>query len=101
MGSGPGGEITRADVETAVLSPAARRRVTPYARRLARELGIDPGSVTPRDGEVVRAADVRAADGESGSRAAVATRPRPRPRARRQRPTRRPGRGPCGRPSPG
>ncbi len=91
-GTGPGGEITREDVEgaaepaaspppapapaprtppprtPAAPTPAAARgtvdgrpRVTPYARRLARELGIDPAAVTPHDGETVRAGDVRAA----------------------------------------
>ncbi len=83
-GTGPGGEITREDVEGAAASiapapspasppappsapappvPAAgsRPRVTPYARRLARERGVDLAEVTPHDGETVRAADVRAA----------------------------------------
>lgn len=82
-GTGPGGEITREDVEAAAPaapSPAApeaapaaapattpaahgagRPRVTPYARKLAREMGVDPAAVTPHDGETVRASDVRAA----------------------------------------
>jgi pyruvate dehydrogenase E2 component (dihydrolipoamide acetyltransferase) len=60
-GTGPGGEITREDVEAAAARGAGRPRVTPYARRLAREQGIDPAAITPHDGETVRASDVRAA----------------------------------------
>jgi pyruvate dehydrogenase E2 component (dihydrolipoamide acetyltransferase) len=43
-GSGPGGAVTRADVEsTAAASPVVDRRVhaSPYARRLADRLGLD------------------------------------------------------------
>jgi pyruvate dehydrogenase E2 component (dihydrolipoamide acetyltransferase) len=59
-GTGPGGTITRADVEHAAAS--RRRRVTPLARRLAAELGVDPGAVTGTGpGGAVREADVRRA----------------------------------------
>ena len=69
-GTGDGGEITRDDVRrhaAATASPApppaagARVRVTPYARRLAADLGVDLGAVRPADGSTVRAEDVRAA----------------------------------------
>ncbi|MFM9373187.1 2-oxo acid dehydrogenase subunit E2 [Streptomyces sp. Da 82-17] len=84
-GSGPGGRITRADVEratpekqtgtkrptgtkssTAASSDrtASRVRSSPLARRLAAELGVDLASVTGTgSGGTVRAADVRAAAG--------------------------------------
>ncbi|MFC3890811.1 dihydrolipoamide acetyltransferase family protein [Lentzea rhizosphaerae] len=63
-GTGRGGAITRADVQRAARSRAVtespvRTRVTPYARRLAKELGVDLAQVVARDG-TVRAADVRA-----------------------------------------
>jgi pyruvate dehydrogenase E2 component (dihydrolipoamide acetyltransferase) len=50
-GTGPGGSITRRDVEEAAASrPAAveegRARVSPYARRLAAERGIDATALT-------------------------------------------------------
>jgi len=58
-GSGPGGRVTRRDVE---LSVPVRRRISPYARRLAAELGVDLAAVPARDGDgVVHAAEVRAA----------------------------------------
>jgi len=82
-GTGPHGEVTRADVdraaaearagarperapvrpETAPVRPVARgTQVSPYARRLAEELGVDLARVssTGRDG-AVRAEDVRRA----------------------------------------
>src|SRR5512145_724708 len=75
-GTGPHGEVTRADVdraaaearagvrpETAPVRPAARgAQVSPYARRLAEELGVDLARVsgTGRNG-AVRAEDVRRA----------------------------------------
>lgn len=73
VGSGRDGAVTRSDLEHAVAlrqgtpTPAAahlreaaeRQRVSPYARRLARELGVDVGAVpgTAANGSV-RAADV-------------------------------------------
>ncbi|MEI5610920.1 E3 binding domain-containing protein [Streptomyces brasiliscabiei] len=62
-GSGPGGRVTRTDVEKAVAlvgGHPARVRATPFARRLAAELGVDLGTVkaTGRN-PAVRAADVR------------------------------------------
>jgi pyruvate dehydrogenase E2 component (dihydrolipoamide acetyltransferase) len=87
-GTGRGGRVTRADVQGAAAAaarasgPAPKprrpvttppepaeaaelRRVTPYARRLAAELGVDLATVVTRGGphEPVRAADVRAAAG--------------------------------------
>jgi pyruvate dehydrogenase E2 component (dihydrolipoamide acetyltransferase) len=70
-GTGPGGVITRADVEAAaavpqtaapVPAPRRGRRSSPMARRLAAELGVDLAAVTGTgpDGAVVEA-DVRAA----------------------------------------
>jgi len=63
-GTGRGGAITRADVQRAarprtVTESPPRAKVTPYARRLAKELGVDLAQVVARDG-IVRAADVRA-----------------------------------------
>ncbi|GHE49511.1 2-oxo acid dehydrogenase subunit E2 [Streptomyces capitiformicae] len=70
-GSGPGGRVTRTDVEQAAAARATaqppRVRATPLARRLAAELGVDLATVkgTGRK-EAVRAADVRhAAPGPS------------------------------------
>lgn len=65
-GSGPGGRVTRTDVEAAVAARAAPRpprvRATPLARRLAAELGVDLATVTGTGREsTVRAADVRQA----------------------------------------
>lgn len=63
-GSGPGGRVTRGDVERAAGGAARppRIRATPLARRLAAELHVDLGSLTGTgtDG-AVRAADVRSA----------------------------------------
>jgi pyruvate dehydrogenase E2 component (dihydrolipoamide acetyltransferase) len=83
-GTGPAGRVTQEDVRHAaaaraaptvpppVSTPAAARaRVTPYARRLASELGVDLDTLSGHDGEPVRAADVRAA--------AAATPPAPPP----------------------
>jgi pyruvate dehydrogenase E2 component (dihydrolipoamide acetyltransferase) len=57
-GTGPGGTITRADVEHTAAS--RRARVTPLARRLAAELAVDLGTVTGTGpGGAVREADVR------------------------------------------
>ncbi|MDW8806485.1 2-oxo acid dehydrogenase subunit E2, partial [Streptomyces scabiei] len=64
-GSGPGGRVTRIDVEKAAARAGARRtrvRATPLARRLAAELGVDLGTVTATGrSSAVRAADVRSA----------------------------------------
>lgn len=64
-GSGPGGRVTRIDVEKAAARSGARRtrvRATPLARRLAAELGVDLGTVTATgSSSAVRAADVRSA----------------------------------------
>jgi pyruvate dehydrogenase E2 component (dihydrolipoamide acetyltransferase) len=75
VGTGPHGEVTRSDVDRAAVAaakaatpgtkPAAapkKLRVSPYARRLAQELGVDLAEVTDTgpDG-VVRADQVRAA----------------------------------------
>lgn len=68
-GSGPGGRITRADVQEAAPTYARRRgsasrrlAASPLARRLAHDLDVDLGTVhgTGRNG-VIRADDVRAA----------------------------------------
>ncbi len=73
-GSGPGGAVTRADVERAAAerrrevalkppSPAVSRiRVTPLARRVAAELGVDLAGVTGTGpGGAISEADVRRA----------------------------------------
>ncbi|MGW0748148.1 2-oxo acid dehydrogenase subunit E2 [Streptomyces sp. NPDC002587] len=81
-GSGPGGRVTRTDVQRAAAAEAAptagppsRIRATPLARRLAAELDVDLASVTGtgKDG-AVRAADVREA---APGPAATAAAPRP------------------------
>jgi pyruvate dehydrogenase E2 component (dihydrolipoamide acetyltransferase) len=66
-GSGPGGRVTRDDVERAAAAAGAatapsRARVTPLARRLATELNVDLATVTGtgKDG-AIRAIDVREA----------------------------------------
>ncbi len=58
-GSGPGGRITRSDVEQAAAAPR-HVRASPLARRLAQELSVDLARVsgTGKDG-TVRADDVR------------------------------------------
>ncbi|MEY9810190.1 dihydrolipoamide acetyltransferase family protein [Streptomyces albogriseolus] len=77
-GSGPGGRVTRADIERAAAAAptaraptarAPRARVTPLARRRAAELGVDLSSVagTGKDA-AIRAEDVsRAASGLAGA----------------------------------
>lgn len=57
-GTGRSGAITRADVMRALSPAPPRRKVTPYARRLAKELDVDLDTLT---GDVIRARDVRAA----------------------------------------
>jgi pyruvate dehydrogenase E2 component (dihydrolipoamide acetyltransferase) len=93
-GTGPGGRVTRTDVQTAARAaaapaPAVRLRVSPYARRLAAELGVDMARVTPRrsDGAIlpIHAADVRAAAAATPAAPAV---PAQDARAARQAATR-------------
>lgn len=64
QGSGPGGRVTRTDIDRAVGSAARspRLRATPLARRLAGELTVDLSTLTGT-GErgAIRAADVRKA----------------------------------------
>ncbi|MFI7542282.1 dihydrolipoamide acetyltransferase family protein [Actinoplanes sp. NPDC049599] len=73
-GSGPGGRITRRDVERAAEvtpaspapapapAPAVRLRVSPRAQRLARDTDVDLSAVTGTGpGGAIRAADVRLA----------------------------------------
>lgn len=59
-GSGPGGRVTRTDVEEAAAARRPRLRATPLARRLAAEMGVDLAMVrgTGKD-SAIRAADVR------------------------------------------
>ncbi|MGW0283472.1 dihydrolipoamide acetyltransferase family protein [Streptomyces sp. NPDC003236] len=91
-GTGPGGRITRADVEHAPPPRAPRVRATPYARRLALDLGVDLTTVRGTgEGGAVRAADVRTArragDGSgAGDAGAEAARPAHRPRDGERRP---------------
>ncbi|MFE2064375.1 dihydrolipoamide acetyltransferase family protein [Streptomyces sp. NPDC059467] len=94
-GTGPGGRITRADVEHARPPHAPRVRSTPYARRLAHELDVDLTEVRGTgDAGAVRAADVRAhavegegererpwQDGERRTPVAVPSADRPEQRA--------------------
>ncbi len=76
-GTGPGGRITRTDVEHA--APAGRRiPASPLARRLAEELHVSLADV-PGSGAhgVVRAADIRAAAEAAGTVTASAAAPAP------------------------
>jgi pyruvate dehydrogenase E2 component (dihydrolipoamide acetyltransferase) len=59
-GTGPGGRVTRADVERVTHGAGLRLRATPYARRLAAELHIDLATVrgTGQNG-AVRGTDVK------------------------------------------
>ncbi len=91
-GSGPGGRIVEADVQAAAdAAPAAKRadqataaggdeeaRVSPLARRVAAELGVDLSRVqgTGPNGRITRA-DVEAAARAPASRPAVAEGPAP------------------------
>ena len=122
-GSGPGGAVTRRDVDLAAeartaeartaedaataaraaprpataapkasprpLAPPERAHVSPYARRLAQELGVDVGQVhgTGHDG-AIRAGDVqRAAEGRAPAAAAPPAPPVAPPRERTARAT--------------
>jgi pyruvate dehydrogenase E2 component (dihydrolipoamide acetyltransferase) len=73
-GTGPGGVITRHDVEAA----GARPRVSPYARRLAAERGVDLGALagTGPDGAIV-ARDLAAAPTSAPSGPPTPTAPTP------------------------
>lgn len=84
QGSGPGGRVSRTDVEQAAAAVTAARpsrvRATPLARRLAAELDVDLTGVTGTGKDsAIRATDVRkAAPGPAtaaGSRAATPVRP--------------------------
>ncbi len=58
-GTGPDGEVTRADVDQALRSgPARRPRISPYARRLARERGLDPAALAAGTTGPLRARDI-------------------------------------------
>ncbi|HEU4514107.1 MAG TPA: dihydrolipoamide acetyltransferase family protein [Nocardioidaceae bacterium] len=62
VGTGPGGTVTREDVDRAAAGLRREQRASPYARRLARELGVDLARVTATGpGGTVRADDVLAA----------------------------------------
>jgi pyruvate dehydrogenase E2 component (dihydrolipoamide acetyltransferase) len=72
-GTGPGGRVTRADVDRATLAPPApptRRRASPLARRLAAELGVDLAEVAGTGaGGAVGADDVRRAARDTAAKA--------------------------------
>lgn len=59
-GSGPGGRVTKHDVERAV-AHRARPKVSPHARRLAAQLGVDLTLLSPGDEGAIHAEDVRRA----------------------------------------
>jgi pyruvate dehydrogenase E2 component (dihydrolipoamide acetyltransferase) len=61
--TGPEGRVTRGDVERAAAQLTTRARVSPQARRLAAQLGVDLSLLTPDDDGVIRAAHVRRAAG--------------------------------------
>lgn len=69
-GTGPGGRVTHADVETAAAPPArpaGRVSSSPLARRLAQQLGLAlAGIAGSGPGGAVRARDVQAAAAQAG-----------------------------------
>ena len=78
-GSGPGGRITREDVEKAARAappPAAaeRLKISPVARKLCEELGVDPASVTGTGpgGRITRDDVQKAAEAAKAAPAATA-----------------------------
>ena len=76
-GTGVGGRLTRADLATARAGPpgAERPRVTPYARRLAAELGVDLATVPAGPDGAVGAREVRRAAESAAPVPAAATVP--------------------------
>ncbi len=62
-GTGSGGRVTHADITRALAErthpPTTRVPISPYARKLAAELGVDLHALGPRDG-VLHARDIRA-----------------------------------------
>lgn len=77
-GTGPGGTITRADVDHAAADKARTRpRATPLARRLADVLGVDLRRVTGSGaGGTVRADDIRKVAGHAEPKAGPKAEPR-------------------------
>ncbi|MCH2125667.1 MAG: 2-oxo acid dehydrogenase subunit E2 [Pirellulaceae bacterium] len=85
QGTGPAGRITQEDVRAASKAPAnlpatatpmggKRSTSSPRARRIARELGLDPTTVTGTGrGGRVRERDIRAAAAQAGKTTAPAT----------------------------
>ncbi len=80
-GTGPGGRVTRADLQAAArvvpeappVPDGARVRASPLARRLATELGVDLGTVAGHGpGDTVDAEDVRRAAAERLDRRSTA-----------------------------
>jgi pyruvate dehydrogenase E2 component (dihydrolipoamide acetyltransferase) len=62
-GTGNGGRITRADVLAAgAVRPPSRPRVTPRARRIARERGVEVEALAARSDKPVTGADVERAE---------------------------------------
>lgn len=69
-GTGPGGRVTRRDVEAAAAADGGKTRAAPAARRLARELGVDLSAIAgsgPRGR--IQSADVRAAHAQAAQAA--------------------------------
>ncbi|MCS6845105.1 MAG: 2-oxo acid dehydrogenase subunit E2 [Caldilineales bacterium] len=79
-GTGPGGRITRRDVEEALGSPAGKVRAVPAARRRARELGVPLHQVTGTGPQGrVQTADVERAFAQQQAAQAPAAAPTPAP----------------------
>ncbi|MEV4603353.1 dihydrolipoamide acetyltransferase family protein [Amycolatopsis sp. NPDC049253] len=75
-GSGRDGRVTHADVARAIAArtslPAGRVRISPYARKLATELGVAVSSLSPTQARrAIHARDVRAAAQRRAERAPV------------------------------
>jgi pyruvate dehydrogenase E2 component (dihydrolipoyllysine-residue acetyltransferase) len=85
-GTGPGGVVTRADVETAA-AQGQRLRVSPFARRVAAELDVDLTTVRGTGaGGAISAGDVGAAAPERTLPEAAPRQPAGRPAAATGRP---------------
>ncbi len=92
-GSGAHGSITRADVDRAVAAEAARPRVSPYARRLAAERGLDVAGLVSGGAPVLGADVLTASPAPPATPAEPVSPAAPAAPAAATAPVHRPGRG--------